>query len=216
MHLLVANEVCTISFCFKTLHLLKSRILSSQSVPSDRGVSSHWSFDTNSYLACRFSRYNSRLAAPCHRAKIPYIHYHKQATRLEVCLVFKWTILISICQEWQRLGKGWGLGRAVSCSVIVERGTGCLNPSHCSVEKIGLYNNVRLFNRVPNIARTRDGDFSIGVELLVPDSAWNRHVGNNHCGKHCLYAYNYFIAKVTVSLSLLSRFKHNLSQYLIN
>jgi hypothetical protein len=55
--------------------------------------------------------------------------------------------------------------------VIVERGTGCLNPSHCNVEKIGLHNNVRLFNRVPNIARTRDDDFSMGVALLVPDSA---------------------------------------------
>jgi len=205
-----------ISSCFRTLHLLKSRILSSQSVPNDRGVSSHWSFDTNSYLACRFSRYSRKLAAPCHRAKIPYIHYHKQATRLEVCLVFKWTILISICQEWQRLGKGWGLGRTVSCSVIVERGTGCLNPSQCSVVKIGLYNNVRLFNRVSNIARNRDDDFSIGVELLVPDSAWNRHVGNYHCGKHCLYAYSYFIGKVTASLSLFSSSNHNPAHYLTN
>jgi len=39
--LLIANEVCMISFCFRTLHLLKSRILSFQSVANDRGVSSH-------------------------------------------------------------------------------------------------------------------------------------------------------------------------------
>jgi hypothetical protein len=36
----------------------------------------------------------------------PYIHYRKEGTRLEVCLVFKWTVLISICQQRQRLGKG--------------------------------------------------------------------------------------------------------------
>ena len=41
VHLLVTNKVCMISFCFRILHLLKSRILRSQSVPNYRGVSSH-------------------------------------------------------------------------------------------------------------------------------------------------------------------------------
>jgi hypothetical protein len=154
MHLLLANEVCVTGFCFRILHLLKSRILSSHSVPK---IEEYHPIDHLTQIPLLLVGFPGTIAGWQHLAvlaKMPHIHYHKQRTRLEVCLVFKWTILISICQEWQRLGKGWGLGRAVSCSMIVERGTGCLNPSHCNVENIGLYNDVRLFNRVPNIART--------------------------------------------------------------
>jgi hypothetical protein len=58
------------------------------------------------------------------------------------------------------------------------RGSGCLNPSHCHVEHIGLYNDVLLFNRVSNMARTRYNDFSIGVALFVRGSLCNVNAAN--------------------------------------
>jgi hypothetical protein len=84
---------------------------------------------------------------------------------------------------------------------------GILNPNQCYAENIELYNDVHLFNRVSNIARTGDNGFSVGVLLFVRDNKRNANVDINRGWIH--YIVSLYPIDLEAEVSTFPSFRYN-------